>query len=163
MQVRSSGNRRLGRRLLVPIAALAVALGATACLPTGPGDPASGPGVTLQINEQRGGHGLAGLSDDPQLDALAQVWAEHLAATGGLTHQDLQALLGWDVMAGWQRLSENLFEGGGGITNALVVNTWMGSPPHADNVLDGAVNRVGVGVARDGAGNTYVVTDFGLR
>ena len=66
-------------------------------------------------------------------------------------------------MSGWRRLSENLFMSSGGTTNAQVVNTWMGSPPHADNVLDGAVNSVGVGIAHDGAGRTYVVADFGLR
>jgi len=66
-------------------------------------------------------------------------------------------------MAGWQRLTENLFDGGASSTNALVENMWMNSSGHRDNILDPNVNRVGVGVAHDGAGNTYVVADFGLR
>jgi uncharacterized protein YkwD len=163
MQVRHRGNQRLRRRLLVPVAAVLVALGAAACFPTGPGDPVSRPGVIALINGQRGAHGMAGLAEDPQLDLLAQAWAIHLAATGGLAHQDLGGLLQWPVMAGWQRLSENLFEGSGGVDNALTVDMWMGSSEHAANILDGSVNRVGIGVAHDGAGRTYVVADFGLR
>jgi uncharacterized protein YkwD len=148
-------------RLLVPVVALLVALTAGACL--GPDDPGSPPGIAAQINAQRSARGMPGLGEDAQLDALAQDWANHLAAVGGLQHQDLGALLSWDVMAGWQRLTENLYMGSGGVTNGQVVNSWMGSSPHAANVLDGAVNRVGVGIAHDGAGRTYVVADFGLR
>jgi uncharacterized protein YkwD len=148
--------------LLVTVATLLVALGATACLPTEPGDPVSRPGVIRQINAERGGRGVPALAEDAQLDALAQVWAERLAAAGGLGHQDLGALMSWPVMTGWRRLSENLFAGGGTVTNAQVVNTWMASGQHAANVLDGTVNRVGVGVAHSG-GTTYVVADFGLR
>ena len=148
-------------RLLVPVVALLVALTAGACL--GPDDPGSPPGIASQINAQRAARGMPGLGEDAQLDALAQAWANHLAGVGGLQHQDLGALLSWGVMAGWSRLTENLFMGSGGVTNGQVVNTWMGSPPHAANVLDGAVDRVGVGIAHDGAGRTYVVADFGLR
>ncbi len=157
--IRRGGSRRY--RLLVPAIALLVALGATACL--GPDDGGSPPGVAAQINAQRSAHGMTGVGQDAQLDALAQVWADHLAAVGGLEHQNLGALLTWDVMAAWRRLTENLFMSSGGVTNGQVVNTWMGSPPHAANILDGGVNSVGVGIAHDGAGRTYVVADFGLR
>ena len=163
MQALHQRIRSRRQRLLVPVAALVVALAAVACLPTGPGDPVSPHGVVAQINAQRGAHGRAGLAEDPQLTALAQAWADHLAAVGGLAHQDLGALINWEVMRGWRRLTENLFVGSDGVTNGAVVNTWMGSGPHADNVLDSSVNRVGVGVAYDGAGHVYVVADFGLR
>jgi uncharacterized protein YkwD len=157
--IRWGSSRRY--RLLVPVVALLVALGATACL--GPDDGGSPPGVAAQINAQRGAHGMPDLAQDGQLDALAQVWADHLAAVGGLEHQNLGALLSWNVMSAWRGVTENLYQGPGGVTNGQVVNTWMGSPPHAANILDGGVNSVGVGIAHDGAGRTYVVADFGLR
>jgi uncharacterized protein YkwD len=150
-------------RLLLPVAALAVALAATACLPpraTSSADPA---GVESLVNASRAANGLPALADDAQLDALAQNWAVQLAAAGHLAHQDLAAIINSPFMAGWGRLTENVFLGAGGSTNALVDNAWMASSGHRANILDPGVNRVGVGVAHDGAGNTYVVADFGLR
>ena len=66
-------------------------------------------------------------------------------------------------MAGWGRLTENVFMGTGASSNALVNNLWMASSGHRANILDPGVNRVGIGVAHDASGNTFVVADFGLR
>jgi uncharacterized protein YkwD len=145
------------------VATLAVALVATACLPPGATSVADPPGIRSMINASRTDNGLPALADDAQLDGLAQAWADQLAAAGHLVHQDLYAVITSPYMAGWQRLTENLFQGGASSTNALVENMWLNSPGHRDNILDPNVNRVGVGVAHDGAGNTYVVADFGLR
>ena len=79
-------------RLLLPVAALAVALAATACLPpraTSSADPA---GVESLVNASRADNGLPALADDVQLDVLAQNWAVQLAAAGHLAHQDLAAI-----------------------------------------------------------------------
>lgn len=160
---RASRTRRLRPRLLLPLALLAVALAATACLPpdaTATADPA---GVESMINSSRAANGLPALADDAQLDALAQNWANQLAAAGHLAHQDLYAIITSPFMAGWGRLTENVFMGTGGSSNALVNNMWMASSGHRANTLDPGVNRIGVGVAHDGSGNTYVVADFGLR
>ncbi len=156
-------TRRLRTRLLLPIAALAVALAATACLPPGAIATADPGGVESMINSSRAANGLPALADDTQLDTLAQNWANQLAAAGHLAHQDLYAIITSPYMAGWGRLTENVFMGTGGSTNALVNNMWMASSGHRANTLDPGVNRVGVGVAHDGSGNTYVVADFGLR
>jgi len=150
-------------RLLLPMAALAVALVATACMPPGATATADPAGARSMINSSRADNGLPALADDAQLDGLAQAWADQLAAAGHLAHQDLYGVITSPWMAGWQRLTENLFDGGASSTNALVENMWMNSSGHRDNILDPNVNRVGVGVAHDGAGNTYVVADFGLR
>jgi uncharacterized protein YkwD len=150
-------------RLLLPVAALAVALVATACLPPGATSTADPAGIESMINGSRAAKGLPALADDAQLDGLAQAWADQLAAAGHLAHQDLHGLITSAYMAGWQRLTENVFQGGASSTNALVENMWMNSTGHRDDILDPNVNRVGVGVAHDGAGNTYVVADFGLR
>lgn len=150
-------------RLLLPVAALAVALVATACLPPGATATADPVGVRSMINSSRADNGLPAVAEDAQLDGLAQAWADQLAAAGHLAHQDLYGVITSPLMAGWLHLTENLFQGGGSSTNALVENMWMNSSGHRDNILDPNVNRVGVGVAHDGAGNTYVVADFGLR
>lgn len=155
--------RRRARRLWAIGAALAVAVAATACLPPGSNAPADHGGMLSMINASRSVNHLGALAEDAQLDSMAQNWAQQLAATRSLTHQNLAAIIVSPSMAGWQRLTENLFEGGGSSTNALVENAWMASPGHRANILDPNVNRVGVGVAHDGAGNTYVVADFGLR
>jgi len=163
-ETRETGRRRrLRTRLLLPVAALAVALAATACLPPASTATADSGGVESMINSSRADNGLPALADDAQLDALAQNWATQLAAAGHLAHQDLYAIITSPLMAGWGRLTENVFMGTGGSTNALVDNLWMASSSHRANILDPGVNRVGVGVAHDGSGNTYVVADFGLR
>jgi len=156
-------GRRRGRRLWLLAAAVALTIAASACLPPGATSRADHDGVMSMINSSRSANGLPGVAADPQLDALAQHWSEVLAANGQLSHQDLQAIISSPLMAGWQRLTENVFMGGPSSTNALVENAWMASSGHRANILDPNVNRVGVGVAHDGAGNTYVVADFGLR
>jgi uncharacterized protein YkwD len=159
---RTKRSRRT-KRLWFVGAALAVAIAATACLPPGAGNAADHNGTIAMINSKRAANGLGALAGNGQLDYIAQNWAQHLAAAGQISHQDLYGLITSPYMGGWMRLTENLFEGGAGSTNADVVNAWMASSGHAANILDPNVNSVGVGVARDGAGNTYVVADFGLR
>ena len=160
---RTHRTTRTRARLLLPLAALAIAFAATACLPPGATSSADPAGVESLVNNSRADNGLPALADDAQLDALAQNWAVQLAAAGQLSHQDLAAIISSPLMAGWGRLTENVFMGTPGSTNAYVDNAWMASPGHRANILDPGVNRIGVGVAHDGAGNTYVVADFGLR
>lgn len=155
--------RRRPRRLWFVGAALAVALAATACLPPGSTATADHDSMVSLINTSRAANGIGPVGNDAQLDALAQNWAQQLAAAGSLSHQDLNALLASPLMAGWRQLTENVFQGGPSATNALVENAWLASSGHRANILDPGVDRVGVGVAHDGAGNTYVVADFGRR
>jgi uncharacterized protein YkwD len=150
-------------KLLLPILALGIAVVGTACLPASSASTATPGGVIASINADRGARGLPGLAEDAQLDALAQHWAEQLAANGQLSHQDLYALVTSPYMGGWHRLTENVFEGGSPTTSGVVEGAWMGSAAHQANILDPGVNRVGVGVAHDGAGRTYAVADFGSR
>ncbi|MFN8025103.1 MAG: CAP domain-containing protein [Acidimicrobiia bacterium] len=144
-------------------AAMAVAVVAAACLPPGATSQADHDGVINMINDKRAANGQGALVADGQLDYIAQNWSGQLAAAGHLAHQDLYGLITSPFMPGWQRLTENVFQGGPSSTNALVVDAWMASSGHRDNIVDPNVNRVGVGVTRDGNGTTFVVADFGLR
>jgi uncharacterized protein YkwD len=144
-------------------AALAIAIAAAACMPPGGNSSADHDGMVNMINSSRSLSGIGPVGNDAQLDSMAQSWAQQLAAARSLSHQNLAAIISSPSMAGVGRLSENLFQGGPSSTNWFVENAWMNSPMHRANILDPNVNRVGVGVAHDGAGNTYVVADFGLR
>ncbi len=156
-------KRRRAKRVWFVAAALALAFAATACFPPDAGSPADHNGIIDMINANRAANGLPGLAGNPQLDYLAQNWAQQMAAADQLGHQNLAAVISSPYMAGWQRLTENVFEGAGSSTNAFVVGAWMGSSGHRANILDPGVNSVGVGVAHDRAGNTFGAADFGLR
>jgi uncharacterized protein YkwD len=160
---RRGERRRSGwRRLATPIvAALAVALAAAACLPTSPAPGVSGDTFDA-INHDRAAAGVGALAWDPVLAQWAQNHAHDIAASGTLWHSDLGSLIS-GPLSGYWTLGENLYQGPPGVTGAAVEATWMGSPPHRANVLNGAFNRVGVGVATDGSGQTWVVALFGAR
>jgi uncharacterized protein YkwD len=134
----------------IPILAIAMALATTACLPTtGPAARASSQGLVSAINADRNAEGVGGLAEDGQLDLVAQSWADTLAATGQLAHQ---GLIGFTA--------ENVFLGPGSATTGLVETTWMASPEHRMNILNPGFHHVGVGVAHDRWGRTFVVADF---
>jgi uncharacterized protein YkwD len=151
-------------KLLIPILALGIAVAGTACLPpSGGGPPATPDGVVAAVNQDRAANGLSALAGDPQLTAMAQSWAEHMAATGALAHQDLGSIIGSPLMGSWRGLSENVFGGPPSASDATVENMWMGSALHQANILDPGMNHIGVGVAHDASGRTWVVADFGAR
>jgi uncharacterized protein YkwD len=151
-------------RILVAFAAVvALALAVAACAPPGsPGSGATGDMVQA-INDDRGAAGLGGVAWDDQLAGLAQSHAEEIAASGSLWHSDLNGWLASPWMAGWRALGENLFMGGPGTNAFAAEDQWMASGPHRANILNGAFNRVGVGVKVDGAGRVWMVALFGAR
>ena len=151
-------------KFLTPILVVAIAVVGTACLPNAAADALASPsGMVAAINADRNANGLGALTEDAQLSVVAQNWANRLAASGRLDHQDMNALGNSPYMLSWQSLTENLFYDAGMTTNRLVETTWMTSTDHRSSNLDPGVNRVGVGVAHDSAGGTVVVADFGFR
>jgi uncharacterized protein YkwD len=66
-------------------------------------------------------------------------------------------------MSAWRSLGENLLVVPPGVNAWSAEDVWMGSGPHRANILNGGFNRVGVGVATDGAGRTWMVAEFGTR
>jgi uncharacterized protein YkwD len=122
-------------------------------------------GVLAEANRARRGAGAPALQADPDLEHAAAEYAAELAGRGVLDHdspapgrrtvsQRVDA-----VGVAWSRVAENL-----GLVRTheaavagTVVRLWLESPGHRSNLLDAGYTRAGTGVARDRAGDWYVV------
>jgi len=156
------------------IAGLAVLLSAQRTL----SEPASGPtGADAQIganqalrnkaeqlftmaNQVRVARGLKPLQWDPALAAAALNHCARMAAEGPISHQypgeaDLGERAG-QAGAHFSLLEENVADGE---QPAQIHDAWMHSQGHRDNLLNPAVDRVGVAVVARG-NRLYAVEDF---
>lgn len=137
-------TRRLGRRISVLAIAVA-ALMLAGCL--------NDQGVRSfdLVNADRGANGLGELANDFDLNAIAQEWSDHMAATGNLAHS------GVDIPAGSTRVAENV-----GYASSVdrVHQLFMGSSGHRDNILNRGVTRVGIGATVDADGTVWITQIF---
>ena len=128
------------------------------------------------LNGERADHGLAPLAVNQKLGAAASAFAQDLVAGSYFSHTGRD---GSDVLdrieragyiradRGW-RLGENLAWGTGVLaTPGSIMQAWMNSPGHRENILNPAYREIGIGVVAgnparaDGAGATYA-TEFGV-
>jgi uncharacterized protein YkwD len=127
------------------------------------------------LNGERADHGLAPLAANPRLTQAATAYAADLVAGSYFSHTGRD---GSDVLdrirgAGYLPrgaafvLGENLAWGSGALaTPGAIMNAWMNSPGHRDNILNPEFREIGVGIvagnpkALDGRGATYA-TEFG--
>jgi uncharacterized protein YkwD len=107
-----------------------------------------------RINHDRTANGLVGLSIQTSLMDKAQIWANHLASVGSLSHSNVAE--GADP--GWWILGENV---GSGPSVEAIEAAFMRSPGHRANILNPEFNWAGAGVAVAGNGTVYVVQVFG--
>lgn len=112
------------------------------------------------INGERAAHGLRALRVDEELHRAAAGHAEEMARRGAISHQfsgeaELSAR-GAAAGARFSRISENVAEGPTviGLHEAL-----MRSPGHRANILDPAVDAVGIAVVVR-RGQLFAVEDF---
>jgi uncharacterized protein YkwD len=113
----------------------------------------SGYAVDL-VNQERSWYGSAPLAVDGELQAMAREWAAELAWNGYLAHNPNL----W--IGGAWTWGENVGYGGSiSEVHGAFVNSWH----HYMNMVDGAYNRIGVGVAYDDYGGVYVVQVFAAR
>jgi len=101
-------------------------------------------------NRIRKSHGKNSLKRNPHLMKTAQEWANHMAKTGVMSHQELSS----DEFNG---MGENCAIGAS-VTE--VMNAWMKSPGHKGNILD-TFTHIGVGVAVGEKRQTFWCVDFG--
>jgi uncharacterized protein YkwD len=152
-------STRTGRALAL-VAVLSLPLVAAACDP----DPAApqaagalapaGEQVRMLVNETRAANGVGNLAVNDVLEARAQAWAEHLATIGTLVHTpDLSVGLNFR----WRVLGENIGYAG---DVSKVCDAFLKSPTHRANVVEPRFTVIGVGVAVDGHGRTFVVQQF---
>jgi hypothetical protein len=105
-------------------------------------------------NKERVQAGKTPLSLDQALNDTAEKKCNEIAATGTPTHDGLQALS--DQLN--RRMGENLAEGYD--SSEQVVDAWMGSPKHKENILRDEYRRIGFGICESGQLGTVVVQHF---
>jgi uncharacterized protein YkwD len=114
------------------------------------------------VNENRRRGGCENLSVDRRLIVAANKHAADMARRGYFAHEDSQGDRAGERVedAGyrWKRFGENIARGQDSVYE--VVNGWMNSPEHRENIMDCDLHQVGVGLAFSGDRTPYWVQDF---
>lgn len=114
--------------------------------------------VLVRVNAARARHDLAALTVSRCLTRrFAQPWAEHMAQTETMVHQDLAPM--FTRCSGLRTVGENI--AAGYRSAASVVRAWLNSPGHRANILNPDFTRIGLGLAAGAGGTRYWVQDFG--
>ena len=121
--------------------------------------------VVCLINAQRVARHLPALHEQRRLDRSAQGWTDHMVARGEFSHgSSFSARI---TAAGfvWSNAGENIASGFA--TPLEVVNAWMASTGHCQNILSPSYADVGTGVSRravrgSASGPATWTQDFGL-
>lgn len=111
--------------------------------------------IASLVNQARWDNGQLGLVRDAALDAIAENWAQQMAAANALSHNPD---LSMQVPPDWTALGENVAQGQPDA--ASVHEAWMESPGHRANVLG---NYTDIGIAfLSGNGTTWAVEVFAM-
>jgi uncharacterized protein YkwD len=128
------------------------------------------------LNGERADHGLAPLRPNAKLAAAATAYARDLVDGSYFSHtgRDGSQLAERIKRSGYLprnsawALGENLAWGTGGLaTPGSIMQAWMNSPGHRENILNPHYREIGIGVVTgnparpDGLGATYA-TEFGV-
>lgn len=114
-------------------------------------------------NRNRGDQGVPPLKINNKLSAAAQAYAEFLANSGKFGHT-IKGTPGSRAKAQgyhYHAIGENI--AAGQPSPKVVVNGWMHSKGHRENILRKAFKEVGFGVAKTRGGRLLWVTDFGSK
>jgi uncharacterized protein YkwD len=117
-----------------------------------------------RINAERAAVGAGPLAACATLRWAAQVHSLDQAEHSKLTHDgtdgsDLRIRVERAGYVGWSNLGENV--AAGYPTVDAVMNGWMSSTLHRENLLNAAFTHVGVGQAASSGGTLYWTQDFG--
>jgi uncharacterized protein YkwD len=119
--------------------------------------------VVCLINVQRSAHRLPGLRESSRLDQSAQNWTDRMVNAGQFTHGtnfwNRISAVGYD----WSNVGENIATGFS--TPRQVVDGWMASTGHCQNILAPQFANVGTGVDTKhlaSYGPSTWTQDFGL-
>ncbi len=121
------------------------------------------------INDERRARGQKPLILDGELTRMARYHSENMARQGVLNHVDKDGLdttgradaLG---VHGWRALGENIaYNQGYDDPVAFVVERWMHSDKHRDNILNGQFTHAGLGMARTTDGRVFFTQVFMTR
>lgn len=154
-------------RLSVLLAAIALVATLAACAPFKSGPPPSVPfgaanpqaqELYYLVNNERAAWGLGPVGWNDQLGGLAQGWSNNMAASGSMSHQNLNAILNSPGYGQFSGLGENVMSGWCGMSAGEIHQAWMGSALHRANIL-GNFGAIGIGVACNGGG-LFATEDF---
>lgn len=146
---------RTTHHVVVTLSASLVALLTVIPAPRASALSAAGNRVFSLINQSRSSAGLAPLTHDSGLSAIAQAHAQNMAAQGRLFHNAAFA----SKAEPWKAWGENV---GTGADADSVHRGLMGSPSHRANILSRSFNLVGIGAVQ-ASGKLWVVQDFIAR
>lgn len=127
-------------------------------------------GLLRDTNNARAANGVAPLSINMELDASAQAKAKDMVARDYWSHNTPDGSPPWVFVDAqgytYQKLGENLATGFS--DEQSVINGWMASPPHRENLLDPVFTDVGFGFANidnykaiGGGPMTIIVSHYG--
>ena len=148
---------------------------ACAVVPDAASVPAAVDATLCLLNGERADRGLPPLAADDRLAAAASAFAGDLVAGSYFSHtgRDGSDLVDRIRRTGYitddrpWHVGENLAWGTGALAApAAIVQAWMNSQGHRDNILNAEFGEIGIGIVAgnparaDGAGATYV-TEFG--
>jgi len=113
--------------------------------------------IVRVMNSVRATNGVPPLRIGRALSRAARSHSVDMVRRGYFDHGPfVQRLRQFGVRAPY--VGENLASGTRPLSAAAIVQIWIGSPPHRQNLLDRSFRRVGVGVA--GATSRVVTADF---
>jgi uncharacterized protein YkwD len=116
--------------------------------------PSESSQFVASINELRASKGLGPLTVDGNLSSIAQDWAVTMGSQDTIFHR---SNLADGVTIDWTRLGENV---GMGPTVDDLMNAFINSPHHYENLVDPRFNRIGVGTVRNPDGMMYTAHEF---
>jgi uncharacterized protein YkwD len=126
-----------------------------------------GDAVLCLLNEQRASAGVPALAADAQLAQMATTYAGLMATESFFSHVSPEGQTMQERFAAadyrFDAAGENLaWAGGTTATPAVIVDAWMHSADHRENILDADFHQLGVGYAYSAAGQAaYYDTEFG--
>ncbi len=100
-------------------------------------------------NHARVNHDIRAYQIASDLTAIAQRWANWMAAHQTMRHNPYLT----SQVQDWQSVGENV---GRGANESRIQNAFMGDSYHRDNILSRDFTQVGIGTARDRHGRLYV-------
>jgi len=112
------------------------------------------------VNEVRQREGLIPLRRDPTVDRVARAHSRDMVARGYFAHETPEGLTPPDRLArggvgGISLAGENVGLTSRGDPNREIVEGWLASPVHRQNLLAPMFNVAGVGIARAADGTLY--------
>ncbi|MCW2608557.1 MAG: hypothetical protein JWO60_3250 [Frankiales bacterium] len=112
--------------------------------------------VVQLVNAARSSRGLRPLAVSACADRYAEAWTTRLTQIATLEHRgDLGAVLGG---CGATEVAENIAYGH--VTADQLVQMWMDSPGHRENILNAAYTHVGTGAVKTADGTVWSTQNF---